>query len=127
LLEPRDQVGVVGGPFGTVRFDGRQGLADGVDNGEEGGGDRLVEAGFAGPELAEEVFGGVGERLEADEAEEAGGPFDGMERAEGAGERLAAGGVLLEGDQVGVEFGEVFVRFEEEFADDFVHARLGRR
>jgi hypothetical protein len=62
----------------------------------------------------------VGDLLQAVERQEAAGPLDGVDRAENAREALARVGLLLEGDQVGVQLVEVLVRLDQELLDDVV-------
>ena len=84
-----------------------------------------IESHFAGPQPAEQAFGGMGDRLELDQPHESGRSLDAVQRAEDLGERTLFGGILLERDQIGIEQRQVLVRLQQELAEDFV-VRHGR-
>jgi hypothetical protein len=67
----------------------------------------------------------VGDLLQAVERQEAAGPLDRVDRAEDARQPLAGVGLLLEGDQVGVQLVEVLMTLDEELLDDVVQTVHG--
>ena len=75
--------GVVALPFGAGLLDGRQPLADRVDQHEQGGGDVRAEGEVAVAELAQEVLTHVGDRLQLGEPEEPAGALDGVDGTPG--------------------------------------------
>ena len=104
--------------------------AAGLDRGEQGADavDHLQQHARAGrgqlqlavPQPGEHVLPDVRDLLEPVEGQEAAGALDGVDRPEDAGQPLAGVGVLLEGDQVGVQLVEVLVTLDQELLDDVV-------
>ena len=70
---------------------------------QQGGGDGGIEAHLARPQLAEQAFGGMGDRLELDQPHEASRSLYAVQRAKDLGERVLLGGILLERDEIGIE------------------------
>ena len=60
-------------------------------------------------------------RLQFAETKESTGPFKGVDRAEDTAESFLGMRILLEGHQIAVEAVEVFVVFDKELFDDFIH------
>ena len=119
LVHLGDERRIVSRSLAPRRFDARQHFANGVDHAQHRGGDRRIESHFARPQLAEQAFGGMGDRLELDQPHEAGGSFDAVQRAKDLGERVLLGGTLFERNEVRIEQRQVLVRLEQEFAEDF--------
>ena len=83
--------------------------------------DRFAGHRHAVAELAHQGLGGMRQRLEARQAEEAAGPLDGVDQAENVVENLRVVGFLLEANQLDVDGIEAFVRLGEEFPEQVVH------
>lgn len=109
--------------FRAGRFDGAQHVAHGIDQGEQGVGDVLVEQQLAVAQPAEQALAGMGDGLQAFEAEEAAGALDGVDGAEDAAEMLAVLRVLLEGDEFAIEPIQALIALDQEFLDQIIDAR----
>ena len=119
-VELRDQVAIVARLLGLVALelveqqldavDGRQDQRDGL------AGDRQAVA-----EIAHQRFGGVGERFQPRQPEEAAGAFDGVDEAEDVIENLGVVRILLETNQLHVDDIEAFARLGQKFPQQLVH------
>ena len=67
------------------------------------------------------VFGGMRQRFEPRQAEEAAGPFDGVDEAEDVVEDLGVVRLLLEANELHVDDIEAFVRLGEKLPQQVVH------
>ena len=99
--------------------------ADGVDHLQQHARARRGQRQLAVPQPGEHVLADVGDLLEPVEGQEAAGALDRVDRPEDARQPLAGVGVLLEGDQVGVELVEVLVTLDQELLDDVVQTVHG--
>ena len=72
-------------------------------------------------EFAHQGFGGVRQRLQARQAEEAAGALDGVDQTENVAENLGVVGLLLEAHQLDVDHVETFVGLGQEFPQQVVH------
>ncbi len=88
---------------------------------QEGRGAGRIQDEMAVPESAQEVLGGVGQLLQAAEAQEASGPLNGVDGPEDAPEQLTRRGVLLERHEIPVQLVEVLGALNEELLDYLVH------
>ena len=116
----RDHGGDVDRALPTGGLDGAEQRPDGVHHLQQHAGALRGQLQRAVPQSGEHVLPDVGDLLEAVERQEAAGPLDGVDRAEDAREALARVGLLLEGDQVGVQLVEVLVTLDQELLDDVV-------
>ena len=99
--------------------------ADGVDHLQQHAGAGRGQRQLAVPQPGEHVLPDVRDLLEPVEGQEAAGALDRVDRPEDAGQPLAGVGVLLEGDQVGVQLVEVLVTLDQELLDDVVQTVHG--
>ena len=90
--------------------DGEQDQRDGI------AGDRHAVA-----EFAHQGFGGVRQRLQPRQAEEAAGALDGVNEPENVGEDLGVVRLLLEAHELDVDHVETLVGLGQEFAQQVVH------
>ena len=123
-LQRLDHARIIAVAVGFGRFDGLQHLPHGVHHRQQCAGDLGVEDQLAVAQPAEQVLGGVGDGLQLLQSQEARRPLDGVQGAEHPAQRLALGGISFQRDQVEVELGQVLVRLDQEFANDFVHDSL---
>ncbi len=79
--------------------------------------------GSAVAELAHQRFGGVRQRFEPRQAEEAAGALDGVDEAEDVVENLGVVRLLLEAHELDVDDVEAFVRLGQEFPQQVVHGK----
>ena len=78
----------------------------------------------SGANVGERVFGGVAERLQPREFEEAAIAFDGVDEAEDAIEARAVVGLGLPGDDFAAQSFEHFAAFGYEIGNQIVHRRV---
>ena len=119
-LELGDQVAIVARLLGLVALELVEQHLDAVDGGEDER-DGVARDRHAVAELAHQRFGGVRERFEPRQVEEAAGAFDGVDEAEDVVEDLGVVGILLEAHELDVDDVDAFVRLGEEFPQQVVH------
>ena len=100
-------------------------LADAVDDREHGADQRAVGVAAAGADVGKRVLGGVAQRLEAREVEEAAIAFDGVDEAEDAIEPRAVVGLGFPGDDLAAQRFEHFPALGHEIGNQIVHRRCG--
>ena len=115
-----DQVGVVAFRLALVRFELAEHVLDAVD-GEQDQRDGLAGDRHAVAELAHQGFGGVRQRFQPRQAEEAAGALDGVDEAEDVVENLGVVRLLLETHELDVDHVEAFVRLGQELPQQVVH------
>ena len=76
-------------------------------------------------EFAHQGFGGVRQRFEPRQIEEAAGALDGVDEAEDVVEDLRVVGILLEAHELDVDDVDALVRLGQEFPQQFVHGSRG--
>ena len=113
-------VGTLG--FALLAFEQFQNLLDAVDGGEN------ERDGFAGrllavAKLAHQRLGGMRERFQPRQTEEAAGALDGVHQAEDVTEDLGVVGILLETHELDVDDVETLVRLGHEFPQQVVHEK----
>ena len=129
LLERTDQIGVGALRLALVLLELGENVLDAID-GEQDQRDRFAGHRHAVAEFAHQGFGGVRQRLEARQAEEAAGALDGVDEAEDVAENLGVVGLLLETHELDVDHVEALVGLDQEFPQQIVHCsslRSGER
>ena len=96
-------------------------LADAVDDGEHGADQRPVGMAAAGADVGERILGGMAQRLEPREFEEAAIAFDGVDEAEDGIEPRAVVGLGFPGDDLAAQRFEHFPAFGDEIGNQIVH------
>lgn len=130
LFKTRDHRGVLllVFPFAAGGFDGAQNAAQDVHERKQATDDAGIRGQLAVAEQAEQVLASVGQRFEAAEAEEAGGPLDGVYRPENLRQKLGIAGARLQISEAPLHAVEPLLAFKQEFASEVVHDELiGRR
>ena len=120
LLELADQVGVGAFRLALIRFKLGENFLDPVD-GEQHQRDGLAGHRHAVAEFAHQGFGGVRQRLQARQAEEAAGALDGVDEAEDVAENFGVVRLLLETHELDVDHVEALVGLDQEFLEQVVH------
>ena len=110
-FERGDQRLVVAGGKFLARLDRGDHLADPVDDGEHGADERMIGRAAPGAAIGERVLGGVAERFEAREVEEAAIALHGVDEAENAVEPRAVVGACFPGDDLAAQRFEHFAAF----------------
>lgn len=116
-----DQVLVVAGGLLALLGQLGENVLDPVDR-LQNGRDRNGAHGCAVPELPDQVFGGVGQRLQPRQADEAAGAFDGVNQPEDVAQDVAVVGLLLEAHEFPIDGIEIFARLGQELLQQVVHA-----
>ncbi len=121
-LQIGNQVIIGAGGLALLAFERFQNLLDAVDGGEN------ERDGFAGrlltvAKLAHQRLGGMRERFQPRQAEEAAGALDGVHEAEDVTEDLGVVGILLETHEFDVDDVETLVRLGHEFPQQVVHEK----
>ena len=119
-LELADQILVVALGLGLGLLESGQHFLQPVDGGED------QRDGFAGDrhpvaEFAHQGFGGMRERFQPRQPEEAAGPFDRVDEAEDVAEDVRVVRLLLEANELHVDRVEALVRLGQELAQQVVH------
>ena len=104
-------------------LDRRDHLADPVDDREHRADQRAVGVAAAGADVGQRILGGVAQRLEPREIEEAAIAFDGVDEAEDGIEPRAVVGLRLPGDDLAAQGFEHFPAFGYEIGNQVVHRR----
>ena len=120
-----DDAGDVDPALAAAGLDRGEQRADAVDHLQQHARAGRRQGQLAVPQPGEHVLPDVRDLLEPVEGEEAAGALDGVDRPEDAGQPLAGVGLLLEGDQVGVQLVEVLVALDQELLDDVVQTVHG--
>jgi hypothetical protein len=120
LLERMDQIVV-----GTVRlvlmpFQFGQDVLDAINGGEDEA-DGIRRNRHAVAELAHQRFGGMGERLEPRQVEEAARTLDGVNQSKDVGENLGVVRFLFKANELDVDDVESFICFGQELPQQVVH------
>ena len=113
-LQTGDQIGIGAVRLALVAFERVQNLLDAVDGGEHQR-DGVVCRRQAVAKLAHQRLGGMRERFQARQIEEAAGPLDGVDEAEDVSEDLGVVGILLETHELDVDDVETFVGLGHKF------------
>ncbi len=103
-----------------VAFERFEDRLDAVDGGQDQR-DGVVGHRHAVAKLAHQRFGGMRQRFEPRQPEEAAGPLDGVDEAEDVVENLGVVRVLLEAHELDVDHVEAFVGLGQEFPQQVVH------
>ena len=122
-LQRVDQVAVVAFGDLAAAVDRRDHLADAVDDGEHRADQRAVGLAAAGADVGERVLGGVAQRFQPREFEEAAIAFDGVDEAEDGIEARAVVGRGFPGDDLAAQRLEHFPAFGNEIGNQIVHRR----
>ena len=99
-------------------------LADPVDDREHRADQRAVGVAAAGADVGQRVLGGVAQRLQPREIEEAAIAFDGVDEAEDGIEPRAVVGLGFPGDDLAAQGFEHFPALGYEIGNQIVHRRL---
>ena len=119
-----DQRAVVAARHVLAGVDRRDHLADPVDDREHRADQRAIGLAAAGADVGQRILGGVAQRLEPREFEEAAIAFDGVDEAENGIEARAVVGLGLPGDDFAAQGLEHLPAFGHEIGDQIVHRRL---
>jgi hypothetical protein len=116
-----DERAVILARQGLARLQSLYELADPVDDGEDCADQLMVGDPLARPDRRQRVLGGVAQRLEARQVEEAAIALDGMDEAEDGIEPLAILRRGLPGDDLAAQRVDHLAAFRYEFVDQIVH------
>ena len=121
-LEIGDQIVVVAVRLALLALERVENFLDAVDGGED---ERDGVAGHrhAVAELAHQRLGGMRQRFQPRQAEEAAGALDGVDETENVVENLGVVGILLETHELDVDDVETLVRLGQEFPQQVVHGK----
>ena len=114
-LELRDQILIVARLLRLMALELVEQRLDAVD-GRQDQRDRLAGDRRAVAEIAHQRFGGMRQRFEPRQPEEAAGPLDGVNEAKDVVENLGVVRLLLEANELDVDDVEAFARLGQEFA-----------
>ena len=124
-IEPRDQIAIAAGRLASARARSRRESLDAVDGGENErdgvGGDRHAVA-----ELAHQGFGGMRQRLEPRQAEEAAGALDGVDEAKDVAEDVGVIRILFEAHQLDIDTSRLSFVSVRELPQQVVHTQAPR-
>jgi hypothetical protein len=127
LVERGDQGAVVTRRFGACGAQAAQDGAHVVEGRQHQGHDIGAGAERAVPQAAQDVLGGVGQPLQAWQAEEAAGSLDGVHGAKDLRQRRRVVRCALQPQQRRVQLGQALVRFRQEIRQQLVHCAFGSR
>jgi hypothetical protein len=114
------QIPIVAGRLGLIALELVEQRLDAVDGGEHKR-DGLAGDRPAAAEISHQRFGGVGQRLEPRQAEEAAGALDGVDQPKNIVEDLGVVRLLLETHELNVDDVEAFAGFGQEIPQQLVH------
>ena len=126
MLKIGDQIVVGAFRLALFAFEGFQNLLDAIDSGKDER-DRVVGRRQAVAKFAHQRLGGMRERFQPRQSEEAAGALDGVHETEDVIEDLGVVGILLETHEFDVHDVEILVGLGHEFPQQIVHEKRLRR